>query len=393
MASLSNYDVSAICVEPFKKWMRTDHSIDDYVLTHFADIERLAPTLFLRVMPFWQVANRITHPDPLRLLHRRVMSAATARLESTNISCLWTWGQWHSVHLVGAALKRLNPELPWIAYFSDPWSKNSFKKSGRRVQAIDRRLEEIVLSRADQLIFSTDETLTATLSDHPEAWLSKASVLPHCFDPSLFSRGANRSSGEPFVIRYIGGFYGNRTPRPLIEALHSISHSDPGLLKNVRVELIGPLEKGIEGMIRTSGLRNNLLVHSSAVDYRDSLELMWSADLLLIIDAPAAHNNFLPSKLIDYIGAERPIFGITPPGTSRDIIMEIGGRTADPSDQQAICSGLTAAIREEQARKKDITWGRQEVRDRFSASSIATDLENLIDRAKARAGDRPCASS
>jgi hypothetical protein len=43
------------------------------------------------------------------------------------------------------------------------------------------------------------------------------------------------------------------------------------------------------------------------VGYQESLKLMSEADALLVIDAPADQSVFLPSKLIDYIGAGRPI--------------------------------------------------------------------------------------
>jgi hypothetical protein len=66
------------------------------------------------------------------------------------------------------------------------------------------------------------------------------------------------------------------------------------------------------------------------VDYKTSLALMESADLLLVIDAPFDQSVFLPSKLVDYIGAQRPIFAITPPGTSAKLVSDLGGMVAHP---------------------------------------------------------------
>ena len=72
------------------------------------------------------------------------------------------------------------------------------------------------------------------------------------------------------------------------------------------------------------------------VGYLQSLALAKSADLLLNIDAPAATSVFLPSKLIDYIGAGRPIFGITPAGTAARLIQSLAaGLPTRPSPSKS----------------------------------------------------------
>jgi hypothetical protein len=112
----------------------------------------------------------------------------------------------------------------------------------------------------------------------------------------------------------------------------------------VEVELIG----SIPAQFRDSAALHSLPPHTvrlmPPVDYKTSLALMQSADLLLNIDAPSEISVFLPSKLVDYIGAGRPILGITPPGTASRVIRELGGWLADPSDPEAIASTLESAL-------------------------------------------------
>ncbi len=80
------------------------------------------------------------------------------------------------------------------------------------------------------------------------------------------------------------------------------------------------------------------------VGYEESLDLMTSAHGLLVIDAPAAESVFLPSKLVDYIGAGRPVLGMTPPGTATRLITELGGWVSDPADPEQTQKALADFI-------------------------------------------------
>ncbi len=71
---------------------------------------------------------------------------------------------------------------------------------------------------------------------------------------------------------------------------------------------------------------------------------MKEANLLLVIDAPFEMSPFLPSKLVDYVGANKPIFGITPPGTSQKLIEEMGFLVAPPHNIQDIADKLVQMI-------------------------------------------------
>jgi glycosyltransferase involved in cell wall biosynthesis len=67
---------------------------------------------------------------------------------------------------------------------------------------------------------------------------------------------------------------------------------------------------------------------------------MRASDVLMVIDAPFAQSPFLPSKLVDYLGARKPILGVTPPGESRDLIQRCGYPTADPRDVAAVAEAI-----------------------------------------------------
>src|SRR5262249_44510595 len=154
--------------------------------------------------------------------------------------------------------------------------------------------------------------------------------VPQSFDATLFPTIPIFAHSR-LVVRYMGDFYGHRTPIPLINALHRMLDHDKCSLADVSFEMIGNCDAETIPQSCDS-LPAGLLTFRTAVTYRKSLTLMSEADGLLLIDAPAAASVFLPSKLIDYMGAHRPILGLTPRGTAATLIKQLGGIVANPSN-------------------------------------------------------------
>jgi glycosyltransferase involved in cell wall biosynthesis len=289
-----------------------------------------------------------------------------------------TFGQPMSDHLIGLELRRLYG-VPLVTHFSDPWVDNPFNRYDRLTRRANLSLERKVMAAADRLIFTSQETIDLVMAKYPVAWREKARVLPHSFDASLYP-SSSEVERTRITIRYIGEFYGKRTPKPLIETLRAMLSDTPQLLEGVCFELVGPVNPETLGGLRLEELPAGLISIKSSVDYQESLRLAATADGLLIIDAPAKRSVFLPSKLIDYIGAARPILAFTPPGTAAGIINELGGWVADPLDLEAMKRATEAFLgylsRNRAGELK--TWGDPKVRMNYEASVVADSFENIL---------------
>jgi glycosyltransferase involved in cell wall biosynthesis len=291
--------------------------------------------LALRVLPFYGSA-----PDEYRAwavrAERTVMASGAIRTFAPE--AIVSFGEPMSDHLLGKALKK-GMGLPWIAHFSDPWADNPFRRAHKLSHRANRLLEGGVVEAADTLIFTSEETRRLLARTYGNVLLEKSRVLPHSFEAALYPQRA-RAASDQIVVRYLGNFYGIRTPYPLLRAIELTRDCQPGLLDRFQFELIGSIPgwMKLHPLIRRADPK--LLRFLPSVPYDISLELMVSADLLLVIDAPAKESVFLPSKLIDYLGARRLIFGIVPPGTSARVIRSFGGLTADPADPEAIAEVL-----------------------------------------------------
>ena len=292
---------------------------------------------------------------------------------------LLTFGEPMSDHLLGLRLKQ-KLALPWVAHFSDPWSDNPFRRRFPLANFLNRRYETQVVHHADRVIFTSQETLDLVMRKYPDAWRAKARVLPHGFEPALYGERQQEGDGS-IVLRYLGNFYGNRSPLPLFKALAILNRERTSLLEGVRVELVGHVPARMFMNSAYKSLPAGLVQTVSTVPYQQSLRLMADADLLLVIDAPEDVSVFLPSKLVDYLGAGVPILGIVPPGASAKLISQMGGEVANPRDLPAVVDALRRSIagcRQGQAENRIVPWGNSAVRELYCADILAERLHSII---------------
>ena len=367
VAGLRAHDVLTTVVAARPRWW---HSTDE-TLVSFA--HEAADGVLVVETPRWlpivqPVSWLRQFPDPMRFLHRRAVCAIET-IEPESFDAMITWSQWHSVHLVGLSVKRRHPSLRWLAHFSDPWVDNPLVRHHRVARARNRVYEHKVVHAADVIETTSPETLERLVARHP-TMRATSGVLPHAFAPTLYS-GSPPTTG-PIVFRYVGAFYAGRTAEPLVRGLAALG----GAVGDVRVELIGRADHA-EELARRAGLPNGRVVVRDHVSYLDSLRLMREADVLLLVDGVADTNLFVASKLIDYIGAGRPVVGLTPPGMAADVIRRMGGWVADPRDVPAISDALASALAAVR-RARGAPWGDGATRAEFEVDEVGRRRRELL---------------
>ena len=336
-------------------------------------LERLQNKVAYRLSPrLWNSWNRT--PDQYRPWKQAVLKTLGG-LSFDGSHVLVTFSHPLVDHVIGVELKR-RLTMPWVAHFSDPWTDSPFLRLDSYTLGKNLELERKTIEDADRLIFTSRETVEKVMSKYPVSLHAKARVLPQCYDEALFATPEEKQ--ETIVVRHVGNFYGNRTPEPLFKTIEATLSSHPDRLKSVRFELIGAHESITESETLQK-LPEGLVSVKPVVDYQESLNLMSSADGLLVIDAPAEISMFLPSKLIDYIGAGRPIMGFTPTGAAAGVIRGLGGWVTDPhlSDFgiQVFCEFLDH-LRTTKSRTE--VWGERSVRARYDVKQIATEFEAIV---------------
>lgn len=299
--------------------------------------EKSLITKFIEKSKGYRIKKAI-FPDFKYWWHFNLFKKASYLIATNKTDVIVTFGHPMSTHIAGLKLKKKFPHLRWITHFSDPWVDNPFDGSNKWVKFTHKYYQDKIFSHADNLIFTSQETIELVTRSSPKLIKEKAFVLTHSFNDDLYPKAQKKNAS--FTIRHLGNFYGNRQPDSLFKAIKNFSEED---LENVIFELIGHSTEDLASKIQFYGLQKYVSV-LPGVSYLDSLKLMKESDLLLIIDAPGEISPFLPSKLIDYIGANKPIFGITPTGTARKLIEEMGFMTANPDNPQEIHTKLMEII-------------------------------------------------
>ncbi len=284
---------------------------------------------------------------------------------------LITFGQPMSDHLFGIWFKEQHNDAKWVAHFSDPWCDNPYLKDHPWAARANRKIEEQVINEADKVIFTSYETVDLVMKKYSANLQTKAQVLPHCYDPALYDAEL-RPPSDKYVIRSLGAFYGPRAPLSLFKAVEIIRKENPSLLEKVVIELIGSMGKYRNTLNNYPQLKEFIYI-KPPVEYKEALQLMRGAHCLLVIDAPSEHSVFFPSKLADYLGAQRFVFAISPAGATRRIVLENGGYVANPKEIDSICNTLTRLLVE---KPESIPMGGQES---YHVKKIASDWGTLLE--------------
>lgn len=294
---------------------------------------------------------RETHLTRDQLWVKRASSAARRFVRSNKVDVLVTFAQPWSDHLIGLDVSRWRPRLTWVAHFSDPWVDSLYETDRPDdIKQRDRMLETEVVERASAVVFTNQYASDLVMKKYPDSLRRKARVVPHTTDNELLQQFHARPRPvhecRPFRLSHVGNlFAGVRRAKGLFEALAMLNRRRP-LAGQIEVVFLGAgsglyearekvFELALEGIVR----------FCPRVPHLASLAAMAESDVLVLIDAPAQTNVFLPSKVVDYLMANRPILALTPSaGSSAEIMRHLGYPIVEPDNAGQIAEALEALL-------------------------------------------------
>jgi len=162
--------------------------------------------------------------------------------------------------------------LPWVAFFTDPWSNHPLLRVSSLRRAVERAFERRTLSRANALVF-TNPKLQEWILGQPSDWdriAQKCVSIPYFFDPALYPSAKVRSGDGHLLIRHMGNTPPGGYVLAFFEALRLLRAEVPDLWRRLAVEFYGSLrpahrEEATQRFF--SSLRMNALIRKPREDY------------------------------------------------------------------------------------------------------------------------------
>jgi glycosyltransferase involved in cell wall biosynthesis len=255
---------------------------------------------------------------------------------------------WIGAHLAAALFKLRHWNVRWVAEFSDPLRRGvkgelrvgefeDDEYSEKLISAIRARgfddapyeslfhlVELATVILADKLIFTTEmqRDYMASLYSDPkirQVFIEKSTIRSHPVPSEELYELQQSTYPVPkrmVNIGYFGAFYPNRGMGELLEALVALEPEDRRYLR-IHIFCNKPTE--LQRTVQEFGVVSNVYVNPY-LPYLEFLNTLKNFDVLVVNDANTLEdlpiNPFLPSKLSDYIGAGRDVWGIYEKGST-----------------------------------------------------------------------------
>jgi glycosyltransferase involved in cell wall biosynthesis len=236
-------------------------------------------------------------------------------------------------------------QLPWIANLNDPWDFHLFPVATMMKKGlVDRTISNFwmrqTFSHADLVTFPTSR-----LRDYHFKLAGRkprSLVVPHvgnghhgvdvASDPSTFhivhagKLGSNEVAGRP--------------ANALLMGLRSFLDQCPSAQPLTRLTLVGPPDQSTARLINQLRLEFQVL-SVGTVNYEESLKYIRAASLCVLVESRMEEGIYLPSKLVDYLSAGKPVLALSPPrGVAQDLVTDGGIVRIDVDDADTVRSAL-----------------------------------------------------
>jgi glycosyltransferase involved in cell wall biosynthesis len=249
----------------------------------------------------------------------------------------------HAVsHYAGIQIVDKIPNLPWCAYFSDPYPHHLYPPPyTAQVGMISRitleRKTTKIFQRAGSIVFPARRLQDFLLIRKWGRFKSKSFIAPHL--KNIWQQQQPPKRGERFIIRHSGFLMRERKIEPLFEGVRLFLKRYPVAKECFRLEFAGRYPNN---ELPETPLDLKDMVSYSGYKLPDELsEWLQGADVFLLVEAKLKEGIFFPTKFAEYLGNGRPILALSPQnGEIADLLVEGGGILVEPDEIGAIGNAL-----------------------------------------------------
>jgi glycosyltransferase involved in cell wall biosynthesis len=353
----------------------------------------LVALMTLTLLPFYVLEKLFVRLEPQWSWFIPAYFAGARIIRRHQPEVIYSTGGANSAHFAGYLLaKRYG--LPWVAEIHDPMVYENWERTGMAYRFAGW-LEGKICDRADVAIWFVETALERAKKRHPQLGNRGRVMIPGADRPAFgkvpYVRGAE------LVVGHFGSLAATRNLQTFLLALARVLDRRPELAKVLRLEVYGSGVDSVSkhaisifpfpAIIRQFGrVEKDPRTGESGRDR--VLKRMQTVDALLLLHGTENFcEEYIPSKLYEYLWTQRPIIGLVWRNPHLDRILQEGGHWAVAADDVA---GISSAIESLVAR-----WEADDLRDssRPSPYTAAAAVDQLVgwvdDVIRARADQRP----
>jgi glycosyltransferase involved in cell wall biosynthesis len=234
-------------------------------------------------------------------------------------------------------------DIPWIANVNDPWDWHLFPVGRVDKAQIPGAISSFWMRRtfrsADLVTYPNDRLHAYHLgvSGIPH----DALIIPHVGGVSSWYQTPETDwPAKTFSLVHAGKLGTSdstgRSAKPLLHGLRLFLQDFPEACEKTKLTFVGPPDKTTESLV--SALQLESIVHSvGRVTYEESLLYVQAATACVLVEAEMSEGIFLPSKLVDYLSARKPVLALSPGvGVVNDMAKSGGILRVEVGDVEAV---------------------------------------------------------
>lgn len=283
-------------------------------------------------------------PDARCLWIRPSVRRIVKILRDEGIDTVITTAPPHSVHMIGAGVKKQCPHIRWIADFRDPWTKIDYFHNLPLTSWARRRhhtMENEVLETADDVICVTP----SVAADYSAMAKGRIHMITNGYDTEDMPC-CQIKADSMFTISHFGSINAQRNPATLWKVLGDMCSEDSLFASRLKIQLAGSISPEVFSSLQENGLKDKT-EYRDYLPHNEVINMQHSSRMLLLLMYNAPHGQmFIVGKLFEYLAARRPIMAVGyPHGDAARIIEDTrSGVTVDFHDYSATRDAVKKAF-------------------------------------------------
>ncbi|MFH1454035.1 MAG: glycosyltransferase [Armatimonadota bacterium] len=364
--------------EPLSYCPEEDGKIEGVRVIKVSYNDRLASFRSKRI-----VKELLAIPDENIAWYKPALKEAEKLLKEEEFDAVFSTSPPETAHLIAKAIK-IKYNIPWLADLRDPWAYSHYFKRSRMKNFILKMMEKNTLRYADAIVVVT-EAWRATLARLYPDLKNKIFSITNSFDEENLKVDTGQDDRR-FIMTYTGKLHKEyQDPEPFLRALKKVLEKrilEPSRVK-ARFYTYGYYSPDLLGMITRYNLRDVVEV-SGYIPHKESISKQLESTVLLFIDwrqpSSEVYSDIVSTyKIYEYLGARRPIVGISATGNIATNILKASGAAKLATDEFELEKILTEWFIEFRNKGRLEYGGNEEFIKKYNAESTTKELANLLE--------------